>query len=88
MCAEYNEAERLKRQALLSQLFDTKELLHSGKHQGIYVCLLLYVSYLCVYYCMCLLFFLILPNIACRDATKELLHRGMDQGSQILQVRH
>ena len=68
ICAEYNEAERLKRQALLSQLFDTKELLRSGKDQGIYECLL---------------FVLILPNTACLDATKELLHRVWDQGTQI-----
>jgi hypothetical protein len=66
MCAEYNEAECLKRQALLSQLFDTKELLRSGKDQGIYVCLL---------------FVLILPNTACL-ATKQLLYRVWDQGTQ------
>jgi hypothetical protein len=68
MCAEYNEAERLKRQGLLSQLFETKELLLSGKDQGIYVCLL---------------FLLILPNTACLDATKELLHCVWNQGTQI-----
>ena len=37
MCAEYSDAERLKRQALLYQLVDTKELLRSGKFQGVSV---------------------------------------------------
>jgi len=64
MCAEYSDAERLKRQALLYQLMDTKQLLRSCRAQGVYI----FVLSVLVYQILRLMMLAILPNIACRAA--------------------